>query len=358
MAVTQGSDIGTTLGQAGALASKAWEATTRSGTIAHRFALPVLIPRGNATVQLPRWGARSAAAARTEIQAAVTPTTLPTVTAPTAGRAKYGFAMGVSDEAEQITIPDNSVVERIRFELIDGNQAYIDEDSSVGIGNYRYGQLANSTGTSGAALVRSVLVTAYSQIAATTGADTVCVAHLDGVYGKKQLHNEAIQAASSMYAPGIDSQMSTELQALFAKRMFGDASQTAALANFYAFSLFGGKLHVFFSPHETELATSGSDKVGAVYVPYIPGLNGMDAGASVAAAKVQPTFNYGYRADPVIASRATMMNPTDYMQQTIKHVISSRFFNGIYQLVEDIVADATPGESYDASGRQVIYVAS
>lgn len=357
MAVTQISDIGTVLGAGGALASKAWEATTRSGTIAHRFALPVLVPQSASTVQLPRWGARQAAAVRTEIAAAVTPTTLPTPDAPTAGVAKYGLAMGVSDEVENTVIPENSLIERIRYELIDANMVYIDENSSVGLGNYRYGQLSNTVGTSGAALVRSTLLAGYKQIANTIGNDVVTVVHIEG-YGRGQLHDEAIQAASSMYAPGVDSQLSAELRGLFAKQMFGDANQGAALDNFHLFSMFGNKIHVFCSPHNSELATSGGDKLGAIYVPYIPGLNGMDTGANMAMTKVQPTFAYGYRADPVPASRRTMIDPQDIYQQTIRHVLSSRVFAGVYQGVQDIVASASPAELYDASGRGILYLAS
>lgn len=357
MAVTTVSDIGTALGNAGALGSRAWEATTQSGGIAHRFAMPVEIGRGNTTRQIPRWGALPVAAARTENAAAVTPTTLTSPAAPTAARAKYGLAMGASDEAENATLVENSLVDRVKYELVLANQRYIDYDSLVGMANYLYGQLSVQVGSTGVGLVRQTLITGYNSIAASLGDDIVLVAHIEG-YGKAQLHAEAAAAGASIYNQQDVGVLSDELKGLFANRLFGDKSMGAAVTNFHLFSMYGGRLHVFCSPYRAELATNGSDKVGAIYTPYLPGLNGMDAGANMETARVQPTYAIGYRANPVPASEPTMVGRMDVMQQFIRHVLSPRTFAGVLSGVWDIVADATPSELYDASGVGLIYAAS
>lgn len=360
MAVTTSTETAN-LGHATAVASKAWERSSRRGTVAQRFALPVKIPYGATAVRVPRWGAAVAASVRSENAVAVTATTLNTPAAPTASAAEYGLAIGITDQAEWRAIEENSPGERARIELAYANAFYLSGDSAVGIANYHYTQITNVTGTSGAALVRSTLASCRAALATTLDDDSLTyVCHIEGK-GKADLEAEVVSAGAGIYSQGVDngSPLSSELRGLFTKQLFGDAGgDRFDLDSIVLGTYFNGRVVLVQSPHRSELATVSSDKIGCMYLPYLPGLNGVENAASAVQSQIQPTFCYGYRADPAPRTRKTMLNVEDVPQGPFMHTIGGRAFNGVFAAVDDVIASANGGILFDDSGRRVRYAAT
>lgn len=359
MAVTTSTETAN-LGHATAVASKAWERSSRRGTVAQRFALPVKIPYGATSVRVPRWGAALSAAARSENAAAVTATTLSTPSAPTASAAEFGLAVGITDQAEWRAIEENSPGERARIELAYANAFYLAGDSAVGIANYHYTQITNVTGTSGAALVRSTLASCRQALASTLDDSSLTyVAHVTDK-GVNDLQNEVMTAGSGIYSQGVDagSPISDELRGLFTKQLFGDAGPEFDIDSIVIGTYFNGRVVLVQSPHASELATVNGDKIGCMYLPYVDGLNGIRSGMSPKQMQVQPTFCFGYHEDPVPRTRRTMMDVADVPQGPFMHTIGSRAFAGVYASIDDVIASANGSILFDDSGRRLRYSAT
>lgn len=348
------------LGHATYVASRAWERSSRRGTIAQRFALPVEIVRGSTGVTVPRWGAALSASARSENASAVTATTMSTPAAPVATAAEYGLAIGITDPAEWRAIKENSPGDRARIELAYANAFYLSGDASVGIANYHYTQITNVTGTADVALVRSTLASCRAALSTTLDDDSLTyVCHIEGK-GAADLANEVLTAGAGVYSQGVDagSPLSSELRGLFTKQLFGDAGgDKFNLDSIVLGSYFNGRVVLVQSPHRSELATVSSNKIGCMYLPYMPGLNGVENAAAAVQSEIQPTFCYGYHADPAPLSRKAMFNVDDVPQGPFMHTIGGRAFNGVYALVDDVIASANGGILFNDSGRRVRYAA-
>lgn len=345
MAVNTTTEFATT-GHAGALTVEAMMSDSRAPSIAHRFARRVVLADGAPSMRLPRRGAGPAAASRSEGAAAVTPTTITTISTPTLTPAKYGLAMGLTDEAQQRGAgAGNDPEAMLNEDMIWANARYVDCDSTVGLANALYDGFSNTVGGATSLTIGRIL-SASSTVWATVGDDVNLVCHIEG-YGRDDLESEQTSTtANARINYNLDL-----LRNLLADDLFG-------LETPYIGSLFSNRVHVFCSPRRDELKTDTGSKVGAVYVPDFAGISGQAGASTEGSRRVQPALGYVVDERPARVSEKTMVNPRTIQGMAAVHVIGYRAFAGVYQAVQDIVARVGTGELYDAAGVEMRYAAS
>lgn len=322
MAVTQ-SSVSANLGS-GVLATKALHGVARELSILPGMAMPMKRSIGHQGATWIRLGAAIAAAAFSEASAAVTPTTLPTVTQVTANPAGYQASMGPTDEARLRAIDDNDPMQLMHDEIIYALKIYPAADSAVSIA-YQFTQVSATGGVTGGALTRASCLAAGRTVRAAVKSERVHVFIVIEGKGYSDLQTEAAQAGAGVY--GNSTVMTQELRALLAKDGFDPE------ANGYRYS-FDAVTHLFVVHSPDHLLTSAGDKFGCAFVPALPALQGY-AKPSEMQSKLMPAFGIVYDEDPCYASASTMTDPKYIAHDGGMAVIASRAFAGQRQAVMD-----------------------
>lgn len=334
------------LGNQGARGRKALYTTGRSRPISPAFAAMFDRQRGEpSSIYVPRIGAAISAAALGESDAAATPTTLPTVGSATITLAGYRASMGVTSEGRYRTLEENDPVNIEEEELMYAMEMYLTEDASVGM-TYQYTQVTAVEGNSGAKLTRAgILRCAQTVWAAMNTDDLHLVAIIDGK-GRADLRIEAATSASAALA---NEAMSEEVRSLLLANNFNPSRYN------YLLSL-DGRVHVFVETKQSTLRTASSDKVGCVFAPALPGLNGI--GSSEQNRIIVPAFGIGNTPDPVSAARRTMLNPRDRDTNVGKIVIADRAYTGVPDLVQDAYGNGGTAILNQSAACRLLYSAT
>lgn len=339
MAVTQASVVAN-LGH-GTRTQIAKYSTRRALPIMASFAELYFLEKGDASVNIPRYGAAISGAAHSEAAAAVTPTSTPTVNTQTLTPVGYIASMGETDEADYRVTPENDHADYQKKEVVYALQRYPQIDSSVGI-SYQFTQLSSSGGNTGAALTRAGIMqcanTVWSNI---KGYNTHLVAIIEGK-GKQDLEDEALSNGGTVFAnPGV---MSEELKGLISDNPFLNE-------NNYLCSIGGGRVHIFVEADSDALQTASSDKVGAVFVPASGTFDGQD--------DIMPCFGMGVKRDPMSASRKTVVNGVEDIESQVGPLaLAVRSYVGTKDYILDGYGCVATAILSQSSGCKLLYSAT
>lgn len=326
------------------------EAHSFAPSITHRFARAVPINRGEAAAKLPRWGARRTAGTRAETTA-VTVNPINTLPSPTTlTPAPYGLAIGTNDDAEVLTSEENSVKAHADKDLLFANARYIDCDTSIGLAAYHFGQLSNSSGRTTTRLKRSTFADAAVSIHDRTFSPDIDLVAIIEHNMRAHLSYEGHTSSASSLAGAARQDY---VRALFGKRLWAGGEDRGGVPGSYLWSYDDMRLHVFVTPSTDECLDDGTDVHGAVFVPDMERV-----GMGVDTRGVQPCFGYCYRTDPAPASVEGMVRMTRVELSSGVHIVASRSFAGIRELVRDVISAAGTGILYDSAGQELIAQAS
>lgn len=335
-------------GHAGALAvRRAYSTTGRSLPVIARFAVIDPCPQGAPSIILSRWGSAVSAASVAESAAAATPTTQPTMGSVTLTPAGGRASMAITSEGQNRTIPENDVMARQDFEVGYAVSRYASIDTTTGL-TYQLSQFSASGGNSGSTLTVAGILNRAAVVWNAINDDTVhLVALIDGK-GRDDLETE-MRSSGNSYLTNIA--LEPWVQSLWAKSPF-------ARENGYYATCGGGRVHIFVERTRDALIQSGGDRIGGVFVPYLPGLNGVPLdGMSDQQDAVAPALALTYREMPTIAADDTTDRRKVIQTPTGPASVLRRSYAGTNDRYVDAWISVGSGILSQSSGTQLLYVA-
>lgn len=329
------------------------------------FCLVNSIDSGYASNGITLLGAALTAAVQTETGAAASNQALP---APT--------QVLLTPTTKVATVaPTTAALHRVDPALADLPELLIDEcqsahaqysvyDASAGVAAYHFTQLSTRVGTSGSALTPQTLLDAYRTLQTQVGmAGVHAIAWLD-LKGVADLQSWGLGTASSLLGSQVG-----------ANKLFLDLLTRLGVETL-GYQTSWGNLHIFCDPNPTALATVSGDKIGACFIPHIPGLNGLPLpdemqgmAAEMAALatslpgkfSLAPAWGVGYRKQPGqaawLAAGQSPLNREVVMDSGIPLRVVPRGPSGQNILIMDTFSESITVEVSDSSGVGVRYVA-
>lgn len=346
MAVTAVSDVA--VAGHGTQSQVAYESVGRVEPTIFRFMPLIELGQGWPSHTFPTWGAGIDAAATTESQAALTPQSLGTLGSLALTPSGVRASMGGSSEAFLRVLPENDLLSRYTMEIKNAMARYFAYDSSVGVTKYQFTQVSASGG-SGTATVSGILDVALARRAALGDASVHLIAWLDDA-GINQIDDD-------IRSGGATSLGGAAMQDEIAEILYKNGFEAGRSGYHYTVA---GSVHIFKDPNPSALAQSAPNRVGCVFVPHLPGLNGIPLQSDKPqplTANLAPAFGMAFRSDPVIAAKIGC--PTGQVvygeDEAGRYAIIPRSYAGINQGIVDGWRMGAVGIINQASAARFLY---
>jgi hypothetical protein len=346
MAVTQ-SSVTANLGN-GVVATRVMMAVSMAPSISQKLARPIPRPRGAAGATFVTLTAFISAAAFAEASAAATPTTLPTVNQTSINPAGYIASMGPTDEARLRATEENDPVEIMKELILYALGKYLGTDSSVGISGYQFTQVSAVGGNTGGVLTRSSVIAARLTV---QQAVKNASAHVFVVIEAKGWNDLQSEQNSSSAAGWANAATEDWVRAFMAKGGI-PASSIGYRASIDEYT------HIIVEPDSGNLATVGGDKVGCVFIAFLPRLEEVTTPDEYQT-NLQPAFGIAYDDEPALASIESMYDQEEtYPLDAGNAVVAVRAYAGQRQAVWDGFGSAATGITNQNAACQVLYSAT